>query len=111
MHGPGTSGGAQALGSRAAEEAGNLGAALEPRPTAKKEMPNNSPQEAAVPVTAVSSLLQTGRVPLQEAIPESRPPGQRACGGWEGPAGGRDWTPAGPDPWAPKEAGGHLPGL
>lgn len=47
MHGLGASGRAQALGSWAAEEAGNLSAALEPRPKAKEEMPNNSPQEAA----------------------------------------------------------------
>lgn len=46
----------------------SLGAALEPRPDAKKEVPDNGPQEAG-PLRARFFVSGQRRLPLQEVIP------------------------------------------
>ncbi|KAB1257886.1 hypothetical protein Cadr_000022875 [Camelus dromedarius] len=90
---------AQILGSRAVEETRSPGAALESRPPAKREVPNNSPQEAS-PLPDLH-LYRQRRLPLREVIPEGGLPLGQAGGG-AGKDRQEEGSPGPPWPWLPR---------
>ena len=72
----------------------SLGAALEPRPDAKKEVPDNGPQEAG-PLRARFFVSGQRRLPLQEVIPREGFLQRRLGGRRLGGAGWGGWRTAG----------------